>query len=53
MVERVLVLPRDRVPGGCDFTGIRAAGAADLQFLADAVAAHGRFVERPPGSVPS
>ena len=46
MVERVLILPRDRVPGGCDFTGIRAAEAADLQLLADAVAAHGRFVER-------
>ena len=47
MVERVLVLPRDRVPGGCDFTGVRPGESADLQLLADAVAAHGRFVERP------
>jgi predicted NUDIX family phosphoesterase len=47
MVERVLVLPRERVPGGCDFTGVRAGGADDLQLLADAVAAHGRFLERP------
>ena len=47
MVERVLVLPRERVPGGCDFTGVRAADTADLRLLADAVAAHGRFLERP------
>ena len=47
MVERVLVLPRERVPGGCEFTGIRAGDADDLQLLADAVAAHGRFIERP------
>lgn len=46
MVERVLVLPRERIPGGCDFTGVRAANASDLRSLADAVAAHGRFVER-------
>lgn len=46
MVERVLVLPRELVPGGCDFTGVRAANASDLRYLADAVAAHGRFVER-------
>jgi predicted NUDIX family phosphoesterase len=47
MVERVLVLPRERVPGGCDFTGVRVGDADDLQLLADAVAAHGRFLERP------
>jgi predicted NUDIX family phosphoesterase len=47
MVERVLVLPREHVPGGCDFTGIRAGDAADLLLLADAVANHGRFIERP------
>jgi len=47
MVERVLVLPRERVPGGCDFTGVRAGDADDLRLLADAVAAHGRFLERP------
>ena len=47
MVERVLVLPRERVPGGCEFTGIRAGDADDLQLLADAVAAHGRSMKRP------
>jgi predicted NUDIX family phosphoesterase len=47
MVERVLVLPRERVPGGCDYTGVRAGDADDLHLLADAVAAHGRFLERP------
>ena len=47
MVERVLVLPRERVPGGCDFIGIRAVDAADLRLLGEAVAAHGRFLERP------
>ena len=33
MTERVLVLPRDRVPGGCDFTGVR--GTAALAKLPD------------------
>jgi predicted NUDIX family phosphoesterase len=47
MVERVLVLPRDRVPGGCEFMGVRPAESPNLQLLANAVAAHGRFVERP------
>jgi predicted NUDIX family phosphoesterase len=47
MVERVLVLPRERVPGGCEFTGVRSATAAELQVLRDAVAAHGRFLDRP------
>lgn len=47
MVERVLVLPRDAVPGGCDFTGVRAADADDLHALRVAVARHGRFLERP------
>lgn len=46
-VERVLVLPRDHVPGGCDFTGIRAAGEADLVTMRRAVASHGRFLDRP------
>jgi predicted NUDIX family phosphoesterase len=46
-VERVLVLPRDRVPGGCDFTGIRLAGDAALDEMRDAVAAQGRFLDRP------
>lgn len=47
MVERVLVLPRDRVPGGCDFTGIRAADGATLSDLRAAIAAHGSFIDRP------
>jgi predicted NUDIX family phosphoesterase len=47
MVERVLVLPREHVPGGCEFAGVRPAEAADLRVLAEAVAAHGRFLERP------
>jgi predicted NUDIX family phosphoesterase len=47
MVERVLVLPRERVPGGCDFTGVRTAGAVDLDVLGAAVGAHGHFLDRP------
>lgn len=46
-MERVLVLPRDRVPGGCDFSGIRAAGATDLDAIRRAVAGHGRYLDRP------
>jgi predicted NUDIX family phosphoesterase len=45
--ERVLVLPRDRVPGGCDFTGIRPADDAALQHLKEAVRDYGRYVPRP------
>jgi predicted NUDIX family phosphoesterase len=47
MVERVLVLRRDRVPGGCDFTGLRPVDGAGLRLLIGAVASDGRFVERP------
>ncbi|MGH2456041.1 MAG: NUDIX domain-containing protein [Candidatus Limnocylindria bacterium] len=47
MVERVLVLPRSEVPGGCGFTGIRPADQADLHRLREAVTAHGRFLDRP------
>ena len=47
MLERVLVIPRDRVPGGCDFSGIRHAEEASLADLRAAVAAHGWFLERP------
>jgi predicted NUDIX family phosphoesterase len=46
MTERVLVLPRADVPGGCDFRGIRPADEATLDALRTAVAAHGRYVER-------
>ena len=45
MAERVLVLPRESVPGGCAFTGLRPA--YDLAALRHAVAGHGRFLERP------
>jgi predicted NUDIX family phosphoesterase len=47
MVERVLVLPRDRVPGGCDFTGVREADDGDLASLRAAVLTDGRYVDRP------
>jgi predicted NUDIX family phosphoesterase len=47
MTERVLVLPRDAVPGGCDFRGVRAAHGATLDALRAAVATDGRYLERP------
>ena len=47
MIEQVLVLPRDRVPGGCDFTGVRAAEGAALAELLVAVQTHGTFMDRP------
>lgn len=47
MTERVLVLPRDGVPGGCDFTGVREAGDEAMSALQAAVAADGRFLDRP------
>lgn len=43
----MLVLPRDRVPGGCEFTGVRAADEAALADLRAAVRAHGTFMDRP------
>ena len=47
MTERVLVLPRDDVPGGCEFLGIRRAGEATVEVLRQAVATHGRYLDRP------
>jgi predicted NUDIX family phosphoesterase len=47
MHEKVLVLPRPKVPGGCDFAGVRAASEAQLYGLRDAVAQHGRYLDRP------
>jgi predicted NUDIX family phosphoesterase len=47
MVERVLVLPRDRVPGGADFNGIRHADDHTMAALRTAVGEHGRFLDRP------
>ena len=47
MTEQVLVLPRDRVPGGCDFIGLRAADEPVMAALRHAVAEHGRYLDRP------
>jgi predicted NUDIX family phosphoesterase len=47
MVEQVLVLPRDRVPGGSDFAGIRPADEAAVGELRTAVRVDGRFMDRP------
>lgn len=47
MTERVLVLPRAHVPGGCDFHGIREADADMLGTLRAAVAERGRYLDRP------
>ena len=47
MLERVLVLSRDEVPGGCDFSGVRLADATTMGDLHAAVQAHGRFLDRP------
>lgn len=47
MTERVLVLPRDAVPGGCDFTGVRPTAPDALATLRAAVREHGRYLERP------
>jgi predicted NUDIX family phosphoesterase len=44
MPERVLVLPRESVPGGCEFTGVRQAD--DLATLRQAVQLHGRYLAR-------
>lgn len=46
MTERVLVLPRAVVPGGCDFHGLRALDPGALRELRGAVAAHGRYLDR-------
>lgn len=45
--ELVLVLPRESVPGGVGFHGLRSAAAADLHELRAAVARDGRYLERP------
>jgi len=47
MTERLLVLPRADVPGGCDFHGIRQADTNALEELRSAVAIHGRYMDRP------
>lgn len=45
--ERVLVLPRERVPGGSDFRGVRVTGGNELAALRLAIAEHGRLLDRP------
>lgn len=47
MTERVLVIPRSAVPGGCDFTGLRETDAHGVAELRAAVRAHGRYLDRP------
>jgi len=45
-MERVLVLPRAAVPGGCGFLGLKPTGVADLGVLRAALAAKGRWLDR-------
>jgi predicted NUDIX family phosphoesterase len=45
VTERVLVLPRADVPGGCDFTGVRTTDAS-LADLRAAIGRHGRYLPR-------
>ena len=47
MFERVLVLPRTEVPGGCEFAGLRRAGRPALDNLRGSVAVAGRYLDRP------
>jgi predicted NUDIX family phosphoesterase len=47
VIERVLVLPRSHVPGGCDFTGLRPADGHAFAELRLALADHGRYLDRP------
>jgi predicted NUDIX family phosphoesterase len=47
MTERVLVLPRQDVPGGTDYLGVRASDEGALRDLRAAVARHGRYLDRP------
>ena len=42
----MLVLPRDAVPGGSDFLGLKPMTDADLDVLRQALARAGRWVER-------
>jgi predicted NUDIX family phosphoesterase len=45
-LERVLVLPRGSIPGGCDFHGIRSTDDSALADLRAAVARDGRYLDR-------
>jgi predicted NUDIX family phosphoesterase len=46
MIERVLVLPRADVPGGTEFTGIRALTVRDAAAIRAAVARAGTWLDR-------
>ena len=46
MSERVLVIPRAAVPGGCEFTGLRPLGAADADELRTAMTRSGQWMDR-------
>ena len=45
-MERVLVLPRDAVPGGCDFLGVKPMEDADLDALRQALETEARWLDR-------
>jgi predicted NUDIX family phosphoesterase len=44
--EQVLVLPREAVPGGCDFTGVRPLASGELEALHAQVATAGVWMPR-------
>ena len=46
MTEVVLVLPRTDVPGGSDFTGLRALSPEDAEEMRTQVARTGRWLSR-------
>jgi predicted NUDIX family phosphoesterase len=46
VAERVLVLPRDEVPGGCDFTGLRPLSNGQLEVLQARLVAAGVWMAR-------
>jgi len=46
VTERVLVLPREEVPGGCDYIGLRRIGDEELVALRRAVGQSGRWMDR-------
>lgn len=47
MTELVLVLPRAAVPGTCNFSGVRRTTHDLRDAIREAVADHGRYLERP------
>ena len=46
-MERVLVIARSDVPGGCGFRGVRRVPDGFLEDLRQAVARHGAYEDRP------